>query len=236
MIQKIKKYARLIKKNIPEIKKGFKETFPIYKAAFQIFFIQILVAFIQVFKPKLYQKYEWVFQWVVLLMVCYALIKIFIFTYHWYTKEWRKLDGLLQEYEGGSSKIDFSFPNEFIKGIYLGKGIRGNNVEFIKRLDLGVRKLDDSQKRIALINIKNYNKNTFNLFSGYYVFGILSAFTAIAPIFNFETLKSSIPFFITLFIYGITVGGYIYHINKKKLYICKILEDVLSLSYSTKLE
>ncbi|WP_086312661.1 hypothetical protein A5821_000266 [Enterococcus sp. 7F3_DIV0205] len=166
MIQKIKKYARLIKKNIPEIKKGFKETLPIYKAEFQIFFIQISVAFIQVFKPKLYQKYEWVLQWVVLLMVCYALIQIFIFTYHWYTKEWRKLDGLQQEYEGWSSKFDFSFPNEFIKGIYLGEGIKGNNVDFIKRLDLGVRKLDDSQKRIALINIKNYNNNTFNLFSG----------------------------------------------------------------------
>jgi hypothetical protein len=230
MIQKIKKLYRMIKKHFPSIKKGFKETLPLYKVAIQILFLQIAIALFQVVTPELYKKYSWVFQWVALIMAFYALVKLFIFTYYLYTEKWRDLDKLLQEYEGDISNFDFSFPNEFIKGVYHGEGIRGKNVDFIKRLDLGVRKLDPSQKRIALIHIKNYNSNTFNFFSGYNIFGILTVLATIATVLNFETLKSSLPFFVTLLVYGVTVGGYIYRINKKKLYICNVLEDVLSCS------
>lgn len=230
MIQKIKKLYRAIKKHFPSIKEGFKETLPLYKAAIQNFFLQIAIMLFRVFNPEIYKSYTWIFQWTSLIGLFYLAAKLYIHTYYLYTKEWRKLDSLLQEYEGDSSNFDFSFPNEFIKGIYQGEGVRGKNVDFIKRLDLGVSKLDPSQRKIALIHIKNYNDNTFNFFSGYNIFGILTVLATIATIFNFETLKSNIVVFVVIALYGIMIGIYIYRVNKKKLYICKVLEDVLSYS------
>ncbi|MGC6767859.1 hypothetical protein ACYSNR_11550 [Enterococcus sp. LJL128] len=230
MNRKLLKLFEKLKIIISGIKEGVEEALHLYKVALQMIIMQIVIALIRVSFPEFHKNYYWIFEWVNLFIAIYGVIQMFIFTYKIYTKEWRKLDSLLQEYEGEASKFDFSFPNDFIKGIYLGEGVRGNNVDFIKKLDSGVKKLDPSQKKIALIHIRNYNSNSFNFFSGYYIFGILSILATISPLFSFEMLKASSAFFITVTIYALTVGRYIYRINKKKIYICKIVEDVLRYS------
>ncbi|MBL1229352.1 hypothetical protein IW492_08930 [Enterococcus sp. BWB1-3] len=212
------------------MKEKLGESLPLYKLALQILLAQIAVVLIKRLSPQIYKQYFILFQWCGIAIALYALVQMIIFTCKLYTKDWRELDDLLQEYEGDTSKFDFSFPNEFIRGIYHAEGLKGGNTDFIKKLDKGVEGLDSNQRRIALIQIKNYNSHSFNFFSGYYILGILTIFATMIPVFNFETLKSSIPFFALVTIYAIFVGGYIYRINKKKIYICKIVEDILSYS------
>lgn len=220
-MKKIRKLIIFRKKFGKDINKGFKESLPLYKLALQLFLMQLIIILIQVFFIDFYNRYTDLFIWIRVFILLYALLKMLIFSYKIYTKSWKDLDELLQEYEGDLSKFDFSFPNDFIKGIYHAEGIRGNNIDFIKKLDSGVERLDSKQKRIAMIHIKNYNINTFNFFSGSYIFGVLTIFATLLPIFSFKTLKSSLSVFITFSIFALIVGSYIYRVNKKKCIFAK---------------
>lgn len=220
---KIKYLYQLIKENWPGIKKEFAETKELYILALELFLVNILLVVLTAVFPQ----WKLLFQWISLGVIIFVLVKLMIFTYKEYTRSSRELDNLLKEYEKDTSRFDFSFPNEFVKGIYKSEGLRGNNIDFIKKIYCGVTRLDITQKRIALIYIRSYRNTSQNIFSLSYFIGVLAIIVSLFSIIGFDRLKNNVFVLVFLFFWGISVAISIYKVSQKKTYICSVLEDTL---------
>lgn len=220
------------------IRKSIAESLPIWKSVLTLLVYTLIkvmiIIFLQIKFGLDYEQYKVVFSLIEIVLVIYIMFVMIKFAYMFYTEELRKLDVLLKEFETDEIRFDLSFPKEFIKGVYDAEGLKSKDITFVKKMDAGVKKLDNEQCRLAMVFIRNYNKHSLDFVSFGQVISFSALFVSVIGIIDFNVLENNL---IVLGVVVVFIGAvlfYAYDVYKRKSYICNVLEDLLQYHLSEK--